>query len=230
MKQAKTLLVVLMGVLAVSSALVASAFAASPTAKLLTGETFPVTIKGENTAAKTELQNAAGVLKGEGVTLTASLTSASAGTYGADFTKVKKGAEACKTAGDASETVLVPNTNTFTLVHDISSTTGVAALLNLSVITVECGATKIKIEGNVLALLLPVGKGGGTEEKTSGFEGVLRCSAAVGEPKEVKYWNAANEEKSALLLANFGTGFKKACEDVQPNLALTASKMIELVN
>jgi hypothetical protein len=226
MKQIKGLCLALVMSVVVVGFGAASALAASPTAKTLTGESFPIEISGSSTTAATKLQNTAGTLEGTGVSLNATLESASAGKYSSLFSAVNKKGEACENTGTNEVKVPLTGTEPFTLVHDISSTSGVAALLSVAELTVTCGATKIKISGNLLALLEPVGGG----EKTTGFSGIVLCSTSVvGEPKDNKYWNAANEEIVPSLLANFGTGAKKACENISPNLALTATKMIELV-
>lgn len=230
MKLARTTFLALLAVLALGSVAVSSAFATSPTALVLAGEPLPVEVNSvtdnPNNKILTELQNAAGTLKGEGLLLEVTITGASSGTYKVLFLKVTKGAESCSTPPDAAGEVLLP-TNTFTFVHDESSTTGGGVLFNVSEFTVECGAAKIKIKGNVLGLVKPIGGG----EKTA-FEGALHCSkTVVGEPAETKFWNAAGTEETPLLLANFGTGFKKACEEIVPaTIALTANKMIELMN
>ncbi len=228
MKHARSVGLAVTAILAVCSVVASVAFATSPKANTLTGEGFPLALSGSSATDRSELQNAAGVLKGEGVTLSGELTSASAGTYSAVFTNVEDKGEKCNNTGTAGE-VRVPASGSepFTLVHDASATTGVGALLEVATeLTVTCGATKVKVKGNVVANLSPEGGG----EKTTGFTGELHCSATVGEPARTKYWNAANEEKSPLLLANFGTGFKKACEEVVTNLPLTAAKMVELVS
>jgi hypothetical protein len=220
MKHLRVLSVTVFAVLIVGCSLAASAFAATEVVNL-PGEAN-ATIKGENLTATTELQNAAGSLKGTGVKFEANMTGPAAGEYSSHFFKVKNNkGEECKTTGALAEEVVTP-LNTFKVVNDVSAGVGVAALLNVKV-PVICGTLTIKVETtNLVALLL-----GGEVEKETGFSAELRCSATVGEPKETKYWEAG-VEKVALLLANFGTGFKKACEDIQPNLTLAPSHMIML--
>lgn len=197
--------------------------ALSPVVLLLTEETLPVQLVGSNTTGKSELQSPAGVLKGEGLSVVLKLTSVSAGTYEASFTTVKKGEEACNSSGDFFGLVLLAGS--FTLVHDIAILLGIGILFNVSEFTIECGATKIKVKGKILGLLLPSGL-----EQSGGFESTIHCSSVVGVPKETKYYDSGNTERTAQLLANFGTGFKESCEEITANLGLTASKMIELMN
>lgn len=220
----------LLAVMAVASAISASAFAAAPTVLLL-GEGFPLGLEsGKLETAKSELQNAAGVLKGEGLLVQGELTTASAGnTFDVLFLHVKKGEETCTGEGEKNPGEVL-TISSVKLVHDLSATTGVAALLTLTgshlvglALVVLCGTLKIKIEGTLLALLLPVGS------EVTEVETVVHCSTTVGEPKEVKYWNEANVELSTLLLANFGTGFKKACEEIFTNTKLKLTKMAELM-
>lgn len=204
------------------------ALASSPTALVLPGEPLPIALNGPsdnpNNGIQFELQNAALTIKGDGLLLGLTLTSASAGTYQLLYLKVGKGAEQCSTAGDAAGEELL-GTNTFALVHR-TATEGVEVLFNVSEFTVECGAAKLKVKGNFLGLLGPVGGG----EKTS-FTMAVHCSGTVGEPAETKYFNSAGMEEIALLLDNLGTGFKKGCvEWVPATISLTANKMMELMN
>lgn len=223
MKRYVSLLVALFAVAAVSAIAVGSAFAAEPTVLLLSPETLPVAITGSSATTATELQNAAGSIKGEGFSLTLNQTTANAGTYSVDFTNVAKGAEKCNTAGDAAGTVLIKE-NAYQLVFDSLSPLGVAALFTVGTaaapeLVVECGTTKIKISGKVLGLVTTINTEG------TAFKGILHCSTTVGEPAEVKYWPNSGVETTALLLANFGTGFKKACENVAGEVALTSGKI-----
>ncbi len=225
MKRIKLLFLALVALAVLGSTVAGSALAASPTILLLGAEAFPLTFEsGKLETVKTELQNAAGTLTGEGILIQGSFTNATEGTADVLFLKVKKGAENC--TGEAEKNVgEVLVKSTLLLVHDLSATTGVAALLTLSApVNITCGALTIKITGSVLVLLLPVGS------EVTEAETVVHCSGTtVGEPKEVKYWNAANEEKVTLLLANFGTGFKKACEEIPGNTKIKLSKMAELM-
>jgi hypothetical protein len=225
MRRPDALVLAVFAALTMGSAMTASAFATSPQTVTLPGEGLPVIIKGENATAKTEFQSAAGTLKGTGLGLTMTVETASAGKFSFDFTNVEDSKHnKYNTMGDAAGVVLT-SSNTFTLVNDVKAKEGVAALLNVDV-TIP-SPFLVTFKGTALMLLLPVGGG----EKTTGFEGVLRCSGVtVGEPKEVNYWDAADTFRTALLSGNFGTGPKKACWEFQPNLALTASKMIEFTN
>jgi hypothetical protein len=221
MRRIKILGIAVFAVLALTSIAVSSAFGAAHALKL--AEAGNVVLEGSSATDKTELQNAAGILTGEGINLTATLETETTGKYTAIFSNVKKGTQACLSNGDLLGTVLV--TGTFTLVNDVAAGSGGAALLSVSV-TVLCGAIEIKITGTVLALLTPVGGG----EKTTGFTGIQLCSGTLtGEPKEVSYWDATGTKQTALLQANFGGGAKKACENIGTNLALTSTKMVELV-
>jgi hypothetical protein len=222
MKRYISLLVTMLAVAAVSAVAVASASAAEPTILFLSPETFPVKMNANEPTTATELQNAAGSLKGEGFTLEMEET-ATTKTYTVDFTNVKKGTESCNSPGDAAGVVLLVK-NPYQLAFDSLSPLGVAALFTVEPeLTVECGATKVKIKGNVLGLVTPI------ETEGTAFKGILHCSATVGEPAEVKYWPNSGTETTALLLANFGTGFKKACENVAGEVSLTSSKMITIM-
>jgi hypothetical protein len=236
MKQVKALTIALCAVVVLGCLGAASAMAGSPTVLFLAEEGgLPIKIESvtdsPNNGILSELQNAAGSLKGKGLKLTATVEAASSGKFVTLFLEVNKAGAKCQGEGFAVESGLVQVTGNFTLVHDISATEGGGVLFEPAEVKIECGATKIKITGKVLGLIEPVGGG----EKTTGISGKLHCSTTVGEPKEVNYWDSANAPQTALLLANFGTGFKKACEEVAPgtpelSIALTATKMVELMN
>jgi hypothetical protein len=221
MRRIRFFSIAIFATLALTSIPGTSAFGAAHAVKL--AEAGNVLIQGSNATAKTELQNAAGSLIGEGESLSAELESETAGKGSIDLTNVRRGTEPCLSPGDPLGTVLW--TVTYQLVNDLAAGSGVARLVIVSA-TILCGTVEIKVSGSFLTLLLPVGGG----EKTTGFTGVLLCSGTLtGEPKEVSYWDATGTKQTALLQANFGGGAKKACINVSPNLALTATKMIELV-
>jgi hypothetical protein len=219
MKQVKSLSMTALAAFLVGCVSSASAFAAEVVN--LPGEAN-ATIKGENLTAAWSIGGAAGLVSGTGVRFEGSMTGASTGEYTFKFFKAKNNkGEECKTTGALAEEVVTP-LNTFKVVNDVSAGVGVAALLDVKV-GIVCGTLTIKVEKtNVLALLL-----GGEVEKGTGFSMELRCSATLGQPKETKYWEGG-VEKVALLLANFGIGFKPACIDIQPNLTLVPSHMIML--
>jgi hypothetical protein len=194
--------------------------AKAPEAIVEGGGALPVTLTGGTTTTSTEFQNAAGVVKGTGLKLTVEITTASAGSYKAIVENVKKGAETCKSPGEAAGVVKLEDT--LKLRFDSLSPLGAGILFNLNEITIECGAAKIKIKGNVLGLIAPI------NSVITSYKGNLHCSATVGEPSEVKYWEETGVETTTLLLGNFGTGFKKSCEEVGGEIALTASKSMQV--
>jgi hypothetical protein len=241
MNRVKSLLFALLALLALGSFAVSSASAAptSTSALLLTGGKFPVTFSSlpkEPNTIKSALQSTAVNLEGVGVLLQGSITSAAGGTYEVLFLKVTNAANGntCKTLGEpVLGEILVPKNN-FKLVHDISAENGAGILFEVNEFTIECGATeKVKVKGNVLGLLLPADKeilwlGGGASVECKNTTG--------GEPKEESYWlGLAGTKLTALLLANAGPGFKKACELIIPeaglgtDVAFDVSEMIELM-
>jgi hypothetical protein len=223
MRQVKIAFLGLLAIAALACTMASAAFASSPTALLLS-EAFPNGFKsGKLETVKSELQNAAGKLNGTGILVQGSLTAASTGKVEVLFLNVVKGETRCTGEGEKG-TGEVLTDGEFTLVHDESVSSGVAGLLKILPLVVVCGATKIKIEGTVLILLTPVGS------EVSTINTTIHCSSTVGEPAKTKFWNASNVEESALLLANFGTGFKKACEEIPGTTALEAEKMVELMN
>jgi hypothetical protein len=60
----------------------------------------------------------------------------------------------------------------------------------------------------------------------------LHCSSTQGVPAEKSYWlSLLASELTAKLEANFGTGFKEACEELNPEktVELDFGKMVELM-
>ena len=216
--------------LALGVGTIAPASAAEPAIQI-PGGSFPVTLTGSEPTAFTELQNAAGTLKGTGVSVRIEATAARSGTYTATFKAVKKGAESCNSAGAGAGEVVIPATNTVKLVYDALGTELSAGLLfNLAELEVKCGTTKVFIRGTDLGAVGPIN----ATAKTAGFMTTLKCShKSGGEPFDVDYWeNTETVFKVALLEANFGTGFKKACELIEtfPSvfLELSASKSVTI--
>jgi hypothetical protein len=202
----------------------------STSALLLSGEGFPVAVESlpkEPNEIRSEIQNAAGQVTGTGFFLKGELKSATEGEYEALYLKVtlKVSETKCNTAGDREGEVLDPK-GKIKLVHDAGSEAGNGILLEVAEFTIECGAVKIKIHGNLVGLLKP-----GNEMVTKG-EAELGCSSTLGVPAEKSYWlSLLASELTAKLEANFGTGFREACEELNPGktVELDFSKMVELM-
>jgi hypothetical protein len=200
----------------------ASASAAEPTILFLSPETFPVELDSFSDSVGTELKGVAGFLVGLGYVYNLTETSASAKTYSVDFHVVSKGGELCNSPGDPSGTILI-SANPYKLVFDSLSPLGVAALFTVNEFTIECHFNKLKVKGDVLGLLTPINTEG------TAFKGNLHCSATGTKPAETKFWNSAGAEETAKLEANFGTGFKEVCLEIEGEQDITASKMIEIM-
>jgi hypothetical protein len=233
MRKLKPLFLALLGLMTLGSIAVASASAfGSPEISLLPMEALPVKLTGSadspnNNKITSSLETSVGSLNGEGLLFEIEATTATGGTYSADFLKVKMGTVACKSPGDAAETVLI-NKETVTFAHDISTTEGAGAVYtvksSVTPLEIECGVLKVKVFGKVLGLITPTNM-----EKTTGFKGILECTSP-GLPKETKYWDASNTEELPALFVNLGTGYRPACELVNGGIELTGSKMLEIKN
>jgi len=222
----------------------ASSASAAPTSTsvlLLAGDNFPVTfsslpVDNPNNEILGELQNVILTLKGHGILLQGEILKPTGGLYKVLFllVLVAETGKKCNTLGDAAGEVLVPQNNFF-LVHDIKENEGDGILFEVKEFDIECeGGSLPHIKGNVLGLLLPLNQ----EILWKGAKGGLECKfkageAGIGTPKENKYWTSLlSSELTALLLANFGTGFKQACELIGAvgfELEIDVSKMIELM-
>ena len=235
MRRLKVLFLMLVAVAAMASVMVATAAAAPPTVLLLSTEKLPVLILSEKdpNTIKTELQSEAATLEGEGLLVDIMITNlndTSDGSYLVLLLKVKeeKGKkESCNTSGDKTGEVLIP-TNLIHLVYDSLSPLGVGLLFLASEFLLLCGAgLKIKVKGEVLGLIMPIN----TEAKVElgSLKGKLRCSSTFGVPEESKYWNAAGEEKKAVILASAGAGFESGCENILSEIPLEPMTMIEIM-
>jgi hypothetical protein len=229
----------LFAVALLGSALASSAFGAKlpMTINFLGTETYPVKLESlpvEPNEIPSKLENAAGELGNKGFLLEAELTKAGngnaaekLGTFDALFLAVEnKAKEACHSTGDKEGEVLA--LGSVKLVHDVNKTSGLGILYEVNEVNIEClpAKTVIHIKGNQVGLLRPVGTG----EVTAG-EALLHCSSTIGEPSETKWWSEEEVEETAKLEANFGSGFKKACEDVGKEsewIKFDTSKMIEM--
>jgi len=238
MRRLKVLFLMLVAVAAMASVMVATAAAAPPTVLLLSGEKLPVLILSEKEPNKilTQLESEAATLEGEGLLLDVMITNlndTSDGSYLVLFLKVKeeKGKkESCNTSGDKTGEILIP-TNLIHLVYDALGTgeaLGVGTLFLVSEFGFTCGAgLKIKIKGESLGLIKPINSEAKVE--LGSLKGKLKCSSTFGVPEESKYWNAAGEEKKAVLLTTAGAGFEPSCESILSEIPLEPMTMIEIM-
>jgi len=237
MHRIRSLLFAVLMLLALGSfaASAASAQPLSTSVLLLPGAIFPVEFSSlpsdsPNNGILTELQNAAGVLEGEGFLLKGSITSETGGLYEVLFLKVKEktSTSPCSTAGDASGEVLVPRGD-FHFVHDETEATGTGTLFEVPEFVITCGTLRVKIKGAALGLLENVPS---REDILALILGHLHCNGrTTGEPEDTKYWTSLlSSQLTPLLLAEFGTGFRKACEEIKSKIHIDFSKMLEVMN
>jgi hypothetical protein len=238
MHRGRALLFGVLMLFALGSFAASTASATSSTSVLLLpGDVFPVLFSSlpsdqPNNGIESELQNAAGTLKGKGFLLQGDITSPTGGLYEVLFLEVFEPPIAnrvrCNTAGDGTGEVLVPHAG-FHIVHDINSLSGIGILFLVPEFEMRCtGGISIKIRGHALALV---------EGLTNGVEILqlvlahLHCSATLGLPEDIHYWTSLlSSELEALLLANFGTGFRRVCEEIKGKIHIDFSKMIEIMN
>jgi len=239
MRLAKALIVILVAAAAMASTVVATASAAPPTILLLPTEKLPGLILSEKepNAIKYEVQSEAATLIGEGLLLDVMITNLNDTSDGSylllllNFGEVKGKKERCNTSGDKTGEILIP-TNLIHLVYDKLGTgteLGVGLLFLISEFGLTCGAgLKVKMKGEVLGLIMPIN----TEAKVElgSLKARLKCSSTFGVPEESKYWNAASEEKKAVLLTSAGAGFESGCLSIVPEtIPLEPMTMIEIM-
>lgn len=206
-----------------------SASAALPVLLFLPGEGVPVELKGASTT-KWELQEKLGeLIAGQGVQFALKFNTAGSnlGPFESWLLAAEEpiGKEKCKTTGDAAGNVLLGNE--VHLVFDSLTPLGVAALFLIVENTpIDCGVLEIKLRGNLLGLITPIN----TEVLTSGrFKLIIRCKAMNGQPSEKTYWNAAGEARTAKLEVSAGLGFEEGCVNVNEEVALAPTKMLEIM-
>jgi hypothetical protein len=210
-----------------------------PTILLSSEATWPAELTGPadqpNNEIKFELQNREGAFfPGKGLSLLFSFTNLkdiADGTYLERLLDVEEPVERtkCTGSGDRTGEVLL-SMNLLLLVYDTMTPLGIAALLLVNEFELVCeGWGPIKVRGSMLVLLEPLNER--LEKETIIMHGTLHCaSGAEGVPMESKYWN----EKAELtliptLLANFGAGFEKVCQEIVPPITLLPSEEVELM-
>jgi hypothetical protein len=192
---------------------------------LLTGETLPVEMKGENKTDKTKLETKLGELNGEGYLIQLHWTNSSSNLGAADllFTEVEEKTTKCNTSGDGTGLVLIENAE-WHLVYILLDPLQVGLLFLVPQFTIKCGSISEKVKGSSITTVAPLGEG---EHET--FEGVSACLTNE-KPSVTKYWNDEGEEVTSKLEAEInGLGkFEEACENVEGTATLKATEMLEI--
>jgi hypothetical protein len=228
MTRMKTLCMALFAVLAMAVAFAAtSAFAALPDVHVGTGGKYPVT--GEGTVGNGT--KVVGTLETEiGEKLTATKVGATAelkelsslGPGTLTFTGVtEKNKNSCNTTGQAAGTVVF--SGEYHVVYTILSPLTAGVLILFNELVVLCNSEKLKIKVKAPALT-KLNVAAGSEVEAYTLE--TACKAGKQEPKE--YYNEEEKLTPALLLANFGLGFEKACYVGEP-LTLKSSQKIDFL-
>jgi hypothetical protein len=231
------LAVLALSVLGSFAASAASAAPKSTSVLLLARESFPVSFStlptdNPNNRIPTELQNAAGTLQSAGFLAQGVITDETGGLLEGLFlgVEIPVARIPCNTFGDSQGEVLVPRED-FHFVHAENAEKGSATLIVVPEFTITCGTEQIKMKGTALSS----GEGGSVSgDILSLFTLGVHCSRTLGEPALTRFWSSLlSSELTALLLANFGSGFRKACEQINGatgNIHFSVSKMLEVMN
>jgi hypothetical protein len=204
-----------------------SAFALPDISLTLSGSTFPLVLKANQTKAATQLSNVVGEkVNGEGVLIVLSLTALGhLGTFEALFTKAKKGTSACHSeesgVSDPAEEILTKGS--WHLVYtSLPSTPALALgiLFLVAPVTFKCGTETVNVKGDTLSSVTASSAGTETTELTS-LGGVLEGNG-VGVQNLKTFYNESGTATTAKLEANFGSGFKGAAEEVKEEVKPTA--------
>jgi hypothetical protein len=239
MTRAKVLLLALVAVGVAAFAVVPSAFASGPTLLFSGGNGPTVLLKTKtdnpNNGIAGELQSELATIASSGLFFEITLLQTASGVEGIYLvlflkSKITTGEKPeCNTSKDAAGEILLP-TNTAKLVYDtLSPALGVAALLNVSKVEIECKALKLKVEGSVLSLIKPINTAIPANKEE--IESFTACSAKFGIPSEKKYWNSAGTELEASLKVTVGGEKVEGCEstsqDTNKAVLLSSNKAIE---
>jgi hypothetical protein len=213
---------------AVGLCMPATASATAPTILFLAGEGTPLELSSEGlpNEIQSELQTGTEALTADGLSLVLNTTGGSpnSGEYSLALKNVTDKSNHCNTSGDKEGEVLMSG-NEYSLAYDALGTAlGVAELLSFKELSITCGTSKVKLKGSLLTPLEPINK-----EVSSNALGEVFCPATKGTPAQTKYWNSSGEEKTAKFELNFGVGYEQASMAVTGAIALTFSKMIEVM-
>jgi hypothetical protein len=189
-----------------------------PKANPLVNENIPINFEGTSGAGTLE------TLKGTKVSCTkgtnkGKIETPTEGSVELVFTGCTSSGFKCRTVG-ASEGE-IKTSGTTKLVFDSLEPLGVALLLSVAETTFECTSlVKVKVKGNILLLVTPVGT------ETERFEIVVKQSK--GDPTDNKYWNAeGKEEKPSLLSSINGAAFESSADESAENTIKT-SEMVTI--
>jgi len=237
MKRLKLLCLAALTVFAVAIATASSASAAAPlpTLLLLPKEEPPVTLKSLTNTFPTQLGVAnANALEGKGVLVQLYWTNLNINLGSAEilFTEVLQGSKTgkkCRTAGDPIGEVLLPPVE-WHLVYTTTSPLKTVILILVPEFLIECEpfgtGLKTKIRGSNISTISPENTEVLTTEE---FTSNTICNLPTTVPAITQWLNNKEETQKAKLEANSGAGFEKACENVEGEVKLQPSKMIEVM-
>jgi hypothetical protein len=221
-------LVALLAMFALGSLAVSAASAApkSTSVLLLSVESLPVAFSTLLLTISSELMNAAGSITATRSLAQGNITSETGGLIDLLFAGTE-----CNTGGDPSGEVLFPHTP-FHFVHDESSEKGAALLYEIPEFTMFCpGGAQVRLKGTLLSLVTNAVAG---SDILSLVTITTHCSGTTGEPADIHYWTSLlSSELRALLLMQFGGGFRKACLQLNGTTGvvnISVAKMIEVMN
>jgi hypothetical protein len=240
MKRLKLLCLAALTVFAVAIATASSASAAAPLPTLLTlttsGEGAPVTIKSLTNTFATQLGVAnANALEGKGVLVQLYWTNLNINSGLAEIllTEVLQGPKTgkkCRTPGDPIGEVLLPSTTEWHLVYTTTSPLKTVILILIPEFLLECEpfgtGVKVKVRGSNISTGSPENTEVLTTEE---FGSNTKCNLATTTPEITQWLNNKEETQKAKLEFNSGAGFEKGCLNVEGEVKLQPSKMIEVM-
>jgi hypothetical protein len=136
----------------------------------------------------------------------------------------------CNTAGDQEGEVKLPRDD-FHFVHEESAEKGLASLTIAQEYVIHCGIEIIKNKGTILS----AGENGSSGKDILSLVTMeAHCTSTIGEPVFTHFWSSLlSSELTAALLINFGSGFRKACEQINGvagTIKISVNKMAEIMN
>jgi hypothetical protein len=227
MKHLKMLCLLILTIMTVGIAMTATANAAELPSVNLEGATTG-TLTGTSTTAKTKFTGIRN-LEGTGwkFTLESAVAKTSLGVEKLEFKLVKLNVSptelpACSTAGDATETVLIPTAQWHTVLS-LTKSSILFLLLSLIPLTkITCGSLVIEVQGDALADAGPFGTAVATTGVFAAETG--KCSGVLmRNPAYTEYINDAGAMIKPKLESNVGLGFEESCEEIEGKLLLAPS-------
>ncbi|HTA32572.1 MAG TPA: hypothetical protein VK721_04025 [Solirubrobacteraceae bacterium] len=226
MKRLQALCLALVAVSVVGAYMAGIASASSPTLLFLVGEEAPMELKGTSTTNKVSIESVGADITATGylLELLVAMGGPNSGQAKLLYTGSKLNGNNCKTEGDGEGLILIDN-GEWHLVYISRMPLILGVLYTTPTTIIKCGFVMDRIQGS---FVVPFGPANKFVTTTESFKVAVKCGSGDKE-EHTKYFNSAGEEETAKFESNDGTGFESACMNITEEVALTPTKMIEVM-